>query len=96
MLKYYHAISKKANISFIYRKQLHLYIRRKKEMQHRIEYNTENTYSSSDLRNMFSSTSSTLPQVGNTTGSPPMASTPSSLSRSTSSYASRVTLNLFL
>ena len=66
-----------------------------KEMQGRIEDITENVYNNSDSRNMFSTTSTALSQVGNTTGSPPMASTPTSLSRSTSSYVSRVNLNDF-
>lgn len=60
-------------------------------MQGRIEDSSENSFdSSSNTRNMFSSSSTTLSQVGNTTSSPPMASTPSSLSRSSSAYASRV------
>ena len=64
-------------------------------MQGRIEDIAENVYNNSNSRNMFSSTATSLSQVGNTTGSPPMASTPTSISRSTSSYVSRVNINYF-
>ena len=64
-------------------------------MQGRVESVSENGYNNSlDSRNMFSSTSSSLSQIGNATGSPPMDSAPSSLARSTSSYTSRVSRSL--
>ena len=63
-------------------------------MQGQIEDTSESSYDSpSNTRNMFSSPSTTMSQVGNTTSSPPMASSPSSLSRSVSAYGSRVSRN---
>ena len=55
-------------------------------MQESIESARENIYSTSTAGTMFSSTSTSLPQTGSSTDTPPMMTALSSLGRSASSY----------